>query len=58
MAALGCFFPILFLIGGVVVGGMLGGQQGSVWGGAAGALIGCAALGSMLYALVIARRRS
>ncbi|TPG13265.1 hypothetical protein EAH87_17585 [Sphingomonas koreensis] len=57
MLAIGCLFPVLFALGGVVLGALLDGQQGSIWGGAIGLAIGLAVPVAWLYALAAARRR-
>ncbi|MGN6376706.1 MAG: hypothetical protein ACTHMG_14295 [Sphingomonas sp.] len=56
MFAVGCLFPVVFAIGGVLLGGFIGGQPGSIWGGVIGLVTGFAVPAVMFYAFVKARR--
>ena len=49
MFALGCLFPLIFGIGGIVLGVVLDGQQGAIWGGIVGAVTGCALPVAIFY---------
>ncbi|TPG38016.1 hypothetical protein EAH79_17230 [Sphingomonas koreensis] len=58
MLAIGCLFPVLFALGGMVLGALMDGQQGSIWGGALGLAIGLAVPAAWLYVLAAARKRN
>ncbi|AKH43150.1 hypothetical protein FHS61_001150 [Altererythrobacter atlanticus] len=57
MLALGCLFPVLLAIGGAMIGAMLGGNTGTLWGGIGGLALGCAVPAIMLFALGSARNK-
>ena len=57
MLALGCLFPVFLALAGGLVGSFVGGQPAILWGGALGAIAGCAIPALMLFALVRARER-
>ena len=50
MMAIGCLLPVFLFLGGAVLGGVLAGQAGSIWGAAIGLVIG-----TMLPAIVFFR---
>lgn len=57
MLALGCLFPVLLAIGGAMLGAMLAGDTGVLWGGLGGLALGAAVPAIMLRALASARKR-
>lgn len=55
MLALGCLFPVAFFIGGAILGALIGGESGSIWGVATGLVFGIAV--PAVLALLFARAR-
>jgi|GEM_PF-3914558 len=56
MLALGCLFPVLLAIGGAMLGAMLAGDTGALWGGLGGLALGSAVPAVLLAGLASARR--
>ena len=56
MAAVGCLLPFLLAIGGAILGAMMAGDEGAIWGGLAGLVIGLAVPAVLFYALASARK--
>ncbi|WNO54307.1 hypothetical protein [Stakelama saccharophila] len=57
MLALGCLFPVLFFIGGAILGAIWFGEQGSIWGAIAGLVLGTLAPLVMFWAFAGARKK-
>lgn len=55
MLALGCLFPVAFFIGGAILGALIAGEPGSIWGAATGLVVGIAV--PAVLALLFARAR-
>ena len=51
MLALGCLLPLVFGLGGLLLGAWLGGDSWTLWGGVAGFLLGLIPPVLMLVAL-------
>jgi len=58
MAALGCFLLLVLPLAGLVIGGMVAGREGMLWGAGAGLAIALAMCAIAGGALVKAGRRS
>ena len=57
MPALGCFLLLILPLAGLVIGGMVAGREGLLWGAGIGFALALACTGVMGRALVQARRR-
>ena len=57
MLAVGCLIPIVLMIAGAVVGGVVSGGHDAVWGGLAGAAIGLVAMLALLWGFERIRNR-
>jgi hypothetical protein len=55
MLALGCLFPVAFFIGGAILGALIAGESGAMWGAATGLGMGIAV--PAVLALLFARAR-
>jgi hypothetical protein len=54
---IGCLVPVLLLLVGGRVGGLVAGENGRIWGGSIGFLIGIAAFVVLIGLLARARHR-
>ncbi len=57
MAALGCFLLLILPLLGLLLGGLLAGPDGMIWGAGAGLAVALSIIGVTGYGLVKARRR-
>ena len=51
MFAIGCLLPAVFFVAGAILGAMLGGNSGSMWGAGIGFVLGCAVPLAMVVAV-------
>lgn len=51
MFAIGCLFPVLLFIGGAIIGALLGGSTGTMWGAISGAGLGLVMLAALFGVL-------
>ncbi len=57
MPAVGCLLPIVLMIAGAALGGVVSGGHDTVWGGVAGAAIGLLAMIAMFWVFERIRSR-
>lgn len=58
MLAIGCLIPIVLMIAGATVGGVVSGGHDAAWGALAGAAIGLAAMIALLWGFERIRGRT
>jgi hypothetical protein len=57
MLAVGCLLPLVLMIAGAAVGGIVGGSHDTIWGGLAGAIIGTAGMLALVWGFEKIRSR-